>query len=58
MKKVQASIIEAVQQYDEIHTKLFLKKVKTEMVISHEEMKILRLRKMLLTGEIYESVCV
>ena len=50
LKKVQASVVESVQQFDELHTKLFLKKVKTEMVIAHEEMKILRLRKMLLTG--------
>ena len=50
LKKVQSSIFESVQHFDEMHTQLFLKKVKTEMVIAHEEMKILRLRKMLLTG--------
>ncbi|XP_073507260.1 cilia- and flagella-associated protein 43 isoform X2 [Phyllobates terribilis] len=40
MKKIQASIMETTLAFDEILTKLFEKKVKCEMVIYQEELKI------------------
>ncbi|XP_044133701.1 cilia- and flagella-associated protein 43 isoform X2 [Bufo gargarizans] len=40
MKKIQASIMETTQAFDEILTRLFEKKVKCEMVIYQEELKI------------------
>uniref|UniRef100_A0A8C5N2I0 Cilia- and flagella-associated protein 43 n=1 Tax=Leptobrachium leishanense TaxID=445787 RepID=A0A8C5N2I0_9ANUR len=40
MKKIQSSIMESTQGFDDTLTKLFQKKVKTEMVIYQEEMKI------------------
>ncbi|XP_069620079.1 cilia- and flagella-associated protein 43 [Ranitomeya imitator] len=40
MKKIQASIMETTLTFDEILTKLFEKKVKCEMVINQEELKI------------------
>ncbi|XP_073422213.1 cilia- and flagella-associated protein 43 isoform X2 [Dendrobates tinctorius] len=40
MKKIQASITETTLTFDEILTKLFEKKVKCEMVIYQEEIKI------------------
>uniref|UniRef100_A0A6Q2ZM02 Cilia- and flagella-associated protein 43 n=1 Tax=Esox lucius TaxID=8010 RepID=A0A6Q2ZM02_ESOLU len=43
MKKLQASIMEATQGFDETLTKLFERKVKSEMVIYQEELKIANL---------------
>ncbi|XP_075065290.1 cilia- and flagella-associated protein 43 isoform X2 [Mixophyes fleayi] len=40
MKKIQASIMETTQAFDDILTRLFEKKVKSEMVIYQEELKI------------------
>ncbi|KAM4036639.1 cilia- and flagella-associated protein 43 [Anomaloglossus baeobatrachus] len=40
MKKIQASIMETTLAFDEILTRLFEKKVKCEMVIYQEELKI------------------
>ncbi|KAM4748788.1 cilia- and flagella-associated protein 43 [Rhinophrynus dorsalis] len=40
MKKIQSSIMESTQAFDEILAKLFERKVKSEMVIYQEELKI------------------
>ncbi|KAM8974806.1 cilia- and flagella-associated protein 43 [Pelodytes ibericus] len=40
MKKIQTSILESTQGFDDTLTRLFEKKVKSEMVIYQEEMKI------------------
>ncbi|XP_068133207.1 cilia- and flagella-associated protein 43 isoform X2 [Hyperolius riggenbachi] len=40
MKKIQASIMETTQAFDDVLTRLFEKKVKSEMVIYQEELKI------------------
>ncbi|XP_063784069.1 cilia- and flagella-associated protein 43 isoform X2 [Pseudophryne corroboree] len=40
MKKIQTSIMESTQAFDDILTRFFEKKVKTEMVIYQEELKI------------------
>ncbi|KAM9311181.1 cilia- and flagella-associated protein 43 [Gastrophryne carolinensis] len=43
MKKIQASIMESTQNFDDVLTRLFEKKVKSEMVIYQEELKICNL---------------
>ncbi|KAL0964460.1 hypothetical protein UPYG_G00324140 [Umbra pygmaea] len=43
IKKLQTSIMDATQSFDEVLTKLFEKKVKSEMVINQEELKIANL---------------
>ncbi|MEE6479719.1 hypothetical protein FKM82_012348 [Ascaphus truei] len=40
MKKIQSSVMETTQAFDDILTRLFEKKVKSEMVICQEELKI------------------
>ncbi|XP_062319806.1 cilia- and flagella-associated protein 43 [Osmerus eperlanus] len=51
MKKLQTSIKEATQGFDDTLTKLFERKVKTEMVIYQEELKIANLVHSLLIEE-------
>ncbi|XP_036430574.1 cilia- and flagella-associated protein 43 [Colossoma macropomum] len=51
MKKLQTSIKDATQAFDETLSKLFEKKVKSEMVIYQEELKIANLAHSLLTEE-------
>ncbi|KAM4675995.1 cilia- and flagella-associated protein 43 [Discoglossus pictus] len=43
MKKIQSTNMESTQAFDEVLTKLFTRKVKSEMVIYQEEMKICNL---------------
>lgn len=51
LKKLQTGNSEGMQQFDEALESLFSRKVKTEMVIYQEELKILRLRFSLLQEE-------
>ncbi|KAJ8013989.1 hypothetical protein DPEC_G00035570 [Dallia pectoralis] len=51
MKKLQASILEATQGFDKTLTKIFERKVKSEMVIYQEELKIANLVYSLLIEE-------
>ncbi|XP_053573053.1 cilia- and flagella-associated protein 43 [Bombina bombina] len=51
MKKIQSSIMESTQGFDEVLTRLFERKVKSEMVIYQEEMKISNLVYSLLIEE-------
>eukprot|EP00795_Rhopilema_esculentum_P012071 gene12071-2664_t len=50
-KKLQGSITEAATNFDEKLSQLFQRKIKTEMVICQEELKILRLAASLLMEE-------
>lgn len=51
LRKLQGVITETMAGFDETLTQLFLKKIKVMMVIYQEELKILRLRRTLLTEE-------
>ncbi|XP_063303391.1 cilia- and flagella-associated protein 43 [Pelobates fuscus] len=51
MKKIQLSIMESTQGFDDTLSKLFQKKVKTEMVLYQEELKIRNLIFLLLNEE-------
>ncbi|XP_064629915.1 cilia- and flagella-associated protein 43-like isoform X2 [Lineus longissimus] len=51
LKKLQGFISDGAQQYDDMLNTLFTKKIKTEMVIYQEELKIVRLKYALLVED-------
>ncbi|XP_076460305.1 cilia- and flagella-associated protein 43-like [Babylonia areolata] len=51
LRKLQGLITESMANFDESLNQLFLKKIKVMMVLYQEELKILRLRRALLTEE-------
>lgn len=51
LRKLQSSILQAMEQFNERLHKLFRLKIKTEMSIQQEELKILRLARALLVEE-------
>lgn len=55
LKKLQGVIQENAQLFDDSLYQLFLRKVKTEMVINQEELKILRIRYSLLKEEEFSN---
>lgn len=55
LKKLQGLIQEGTQTFDDALYQLFLRKVKTEMVIHQEELKILRIRYSLLKEEEFKN---
>lgn len=53
LRKLQASIFQAMEQFDERLQKLFQQKIRTQMVIHQDELKILHLaRSLFVEGEV------
>ncbi len=51
LNKLQAGIVQSMEQFDERVVKLFQLKIRTEMAIHQEELKVLRLSRALLIEE-------
>lgn len=51
LNKLQAGIVQSMEQFDERVIKLFQLKIRTEMAIHQEELKVLRLSRALLIEE-------